>query len=102
MMSWIEEEFVTINLGDRRLDQRAIKIAEVLNLAPGKTIPQAFRSRADIKACYNFYQNERINEEHLLAPHIERTIERIKEFPVVLCPADTTEIDFTSKKSHEK
>jgi hypothetical protein len=98
-MSWVEEELATINLGDVRLDNRAIKIATVLNFAPGKTIPQAFKSRADIKACYNFYQNDQVNEEKLLLPHIERTIERIKEFPVVLCPSDTTEIDLTSKRA---
>lgn len=98
-MSWIEEEFSTLDLGDHRLDQRAMKIADVLSLAPGKTIPQAFRSRADIKACYNFYQHEDVTEEKLLTPHFSRTIDRITQSKVVLCPSDTTEIDFTSKNA---
>ena len=96
-MGWVDEEFCTLCLGDRRLNKRAVNIAHTLNLAPGKTIPQAFRSRGDIKACYNFYQNDQVSKEKLLKPHIAKSIDRMKEFPVVLCPSDTTEIDFTSK-----
>jgi hypothetical protein len=98
-MSWIEDEFSTLDLGDRRLDRRAMKIAEALSLAPGKTIPQSFHSRADIKACYNFYQHDDVTEEKLLTPHFSKTIERITQCKVVLFPSDTTEIDFTSKNS---
>jgi len=45
-----------------------------LGLAPGRTIPQSFQSRAEIKACYNFLDNDLVSEEKLLNPHIEKTI----------------------------
>jgi hypothetical protein len=68
-----------------------------LGLAPGRTIPQTFQSWKEIKASYNFFRNDLVSGEKLLAPHTEKTIERIREFPIVLLPSDTTEIDYTSK-----
>ena len=100
-MAWVEEGLSTIDLGDLRLDQRAMKILNELALAPGKTIPQTFSSWVDIKACYNFFSNTRVSETKLLDPHIYRTIDRIKEFSVVILPSDTTEIDFSSKNAME-
>lgn len=98
-MSWIETEFETLDLGDLRLNRRAKNILDGLGLAPGRTIPQSFKSRAEIKACYNFFDNDLVSDEKLLAPHIEKSIERIREYPVVLLPSDTTEIDYTSKEA---
>jgi IS4 transposase len=96
-MSWVETEFKTIDLGDARLNRRAIKIIEALGLAPGRTIPQAFQSWGSTKACYNFFSNGLISEKKIIAPHAKQTIERIKEYPVVLLPNDTSELDYNSK-----
>jgi len=98
-MSWVEEEFEAVYLGDKRLNSRCIHIVETLGLAPGRTIPQAFQSRGEIKACYNFLDNDAVCEEKLLIPHIEKTIKRIKEYPVVLLISDTTDINYTTKKA---
>lgn len=98
-MSWVESEFESIDLGDYRLNCRSIGIVEDLGLAPGRSIPQTFQSRGEIKAVYNFFTNEKVTEQKILKPHIEKTVERIKEYPVVLLPSDTTEIDYTSKKA---
>ncbi len=54
-----------------------------------------------MKACYNFFSNDLVSDEKILAPHIEKTIERIKEYPVVLLPSDTTDINYTTKKVME-
>jgi hypothetical protein len=96
-MSWVEAEFKAIELGDARLNRRAIKIIETLGLAPGRTIPQAFQSWGSIKACYNFFSNGLISEKKIITPHVKQTIERIKEYPVVLLPNDTSELDYNSK-----
>ena len=96
-MSWIVDELKTLRLGDLRLDKRAIKVLNQIGLAPGRTIPQIFQDWGEIKACYNFCSNILVTGEKLLAPHISKTIERIREFPVVLLPCDTTELDYTTK-----
>lgn len=97
-MSWAEEEMEWINLGDRRLNQRSFSILEGLGLAPGRTIPQAFQAWSEIKATYNFFNNAAVSEEKILASHLTKTIERIKEYPVVLLASDTTDINYTTKR----
>jgi Transposase DNA-binding/Transposase Tn5 dimerisation domain len=98
-MSWVESEFETLDIGDIRLNRRAISIAEGLGLAPGRSIPQTFVTRSEVKACYKFFDNDLVSDEKLLRPHIDKTIERIKEYPVVLLPSDTSELDYTTKKA---
>lgn len=100
-MNWVEAEFENIDLGDQRLNHRAISITETLGLAPGKTIPQTFLARSDMKACYNFFSNDVVTEELLLAPHKEKTIERIKEYDTVLLLTDTSEANYTTKIAME-
>ncbi len=100
-MSWAESEFKTIDLGDARLNRRVIKIVETLGLAPGRTIPQAFQSWGSTKACYNFFSNGLVSEKKIIAPHVKQTIERMKEYPVVLLPNDTSELDYNSKEAME-
>ncbi len=96
-MSWAELEFQTIDLGDVRLNRRAINIVETLGLAPGRTIPQTFQSSGDTKACYNFFSNGLVSEKKIIAPHIKQTIARMKEYSVVLLLSDTSELDYNSK-----
>ncbi len=100
-MRWAEAEFKTIDLGDARLNRRLIQIVETLGLAPGRTIPQAFQSWSSIKACYNFFSNGLVSEKKIIVPHVKQTIERIKEYPVVLMPNDTSELDYNSKEAME-
>ena len=72
-MHCVKLEFETINLGDRRLNARAVHIFNQLGLAPGRTIPQTFQYWKEIKASYNFFSNDLVSGEKLLAPHIEKT-----------------------------
>ena len=96
-MSWANEEFKTLNIGDLRLNRRAIHLFDQIGFSPGRTFPQIFQTWRELKACYNFFDNILVTGEKLLAPHIQNTIERIRQFPVVLLPCDTTELDYTTK-----
>ena len=96
-MSWSALELQSMDLGDVRLNRRAVKIADTLGLAPGRTIPQAFQSWASTKACYNFFNNSLVSERKIIAPHIAQTTLRMKEHPVVLLVNDTSELDYNSK-----
>jgi hypothetical protein len=46
-------------------------------------------------AAYRFFDNDKVTVERILAPHRERTIERIGGQSVVLLVQDTTELDLT-------
>jgi len=83
-MRWVEEELEAMDLGDRRLNSRVIRIVETLGLAPGRTIPQSFQSKEEMKACYKFFSNDLVSDERILTPHIEKTIERIREYGTLI------------------
>jgi hypothetical protein len=83
-------------LGDRRLSQRLVILASQLAADPSASIPKACGPWGQSKAAYRFFDNDKVNEDDLLAPHYQSTKERLKEQPVVLAVQDTTQIDFTS------
>ncbi len=99
MEDWNVSEFDTIRLGDKRLEDRARFILEKMSYSPGKTIPQAFETWGEIKACYRFFNNSLVSAEKIFAPHKKQTLNRLKQFPVVLLISDTSEIDYTTKEA---
>ena len=46
-MGWAEEEFETLDLGDTRLNRRAVLLAERLSQKPGASIPADLLFEAD-------------------------------------------------------
>jgi len=83
-------------LGDRRLSQRLVILASQLAADPSASIPKACGPWGQSKAAYRFFDNDKVNEDDLLAPHYQSTKARLKDQPVVLAVQDTTQIDFTS------
>ena len=94
-MSWASEEFAEIDLGDARLNRRVALIAERLSGAPHVSIPTACNGWAETKAAYRLLAHESVTDTEVLAPHVDRTLDRMRGHPVVLCLSDTTEVDFT-------
>lgn len=85
-MSWAKAEFKGVDLGDKRLDKRAVLLAEQLAAKPTASIPGACGGWAKTQAAYRF-----------LAPHGQCTKERMRPHEVVLCIQDTTELDFNGQ-----
>jgi hypothetical protein len=95
--SWAAQEMLKANLGDKRLNRRASKILHQLAQRPEGSVPSTFQSWPETLAAYRFFDNEKVSAEKVLEPHRDATLERVREFPVVLCVQDTTELDFTGK-----
>lgn len=57
------KDFPTLNLGDKRRDNRFIKILENIVRHPGGSIPQHNDRWYDTKATYEFFKNEEIKLE---------------------------------------
>ena len=53
-MGWGEEEFKTIELGDERLNRRAVLLAKRLEQKPSASILGACHSWAETAAAYSF------------------------------------------------
>jgi hypothetical protein len=87
-----------IDLGDRRLNHRAQRVAEKLGEKPTVSIPAACGGWDETKAAYRLFDHPEVTAESVLAPHIACTEERLRAHPRVLCVQDTTELDYTSKQ----
>mgnify|MGYP006430419741 CR=1 FL=1 len=100
-MSWAHEEMAGAALGDRRLSARAASLLDTLGAKPTLSIPAAARGWAETQAAYRFFDHNNVSAQSVLAPHIERTLERARAQRVVLAVQDTTELDFTGKDDIE-
>lgn len=94
MDGWAAQEFKDIDLGDRRLNKRAMLLAERMAAHPSSSIPQACGGWAETQAAYRFLARDDIEWEAMLAPHWKSAEVRMRAHPVVLCLQDTTELDF--------
>ena len=97
---WAKQEFGTVELGDARLRDRLIKIAEDRWKQPNGSYLQAVEGdRAAAKAYYYFVDSPRetLNPDALLATHRERTIERMMSEDTVLVVQDTTDLNFATR-----
>ena len=98
-MSWAETELKTLDLGDSRLNKRAISLVEAFSAKPTASIPKACGGWADTQAAYRFFANEKVDWQAILAPHIQNSVVRMAAHDVVLCIQDTTELDFNGQKA---
>ena len=101
MNEWIEQEFATAELGDRRLVERMKLILARLSESPMLSIKSAFKGWAEVMAAYRFFNHERTSVETILAPHRDATLLRIQQHRRVLLIQDTSELDYSLKKSME-
>ncbi|MBP0633731.1 IS4 family transposase, partial [Cupriavidus sp. AcVe19-1a] len=86
-----------IDLGDRRLNKRAMLLAESLAKNPSASIPSACGGWAETAAAYRFLSQDRLEWHDILTPHWQCAAERMQACEVVLCIQDTTELDFDGK-----
>lgn len=93
---WAEEEFAGSRLPDRRLNKRLLTIARDFYARPQAQVPQACQSRAKTKAAYRFFQHPETKMDVLLEPHRQSTYRRMAEQRVVLCPQDTTSLNYST------
>lgn len=100
---WAQKEFGEAPLGDRRLSQRLVSIAEekacdsedrFLQCTNGKT--------AQMQGYYRFIEHpdtDAVNYKTILEPHRQRTIKRMRNEKRVLCPQDSSVLDYSSLKN---
>jgi hypothetical protein len=85
-----------VEVYDDRLKSRLFTLADDFYNQPGALIPQACNgSAAKMKAAYRFFDNDQVSMKILLRPHVEATIERMKDYHVVLAVQDTSTLKYT-------
>ncbi len=101
--SFGEVNFGHAQLGDLRRTKRLVKAVDQMCLRPGGTLPQKFRSPADLDAFYRLMNAKEVTHGAILAPHREATLERIERSKApVLILHDTTELEYTTLKSQKE
>ena len=98
---WVMEEMGTVELGDVRLKKRLQLIVQRMFASPVASLKAACKGWAETIAAYRFFNNEKVTEAALLAPHQKATLQRVQTQESVLVIQDTTEIDYSSKKELE-
>lgn len=91
---WINSEFSHINFGDSRLKNRFFEVTKGLSEHSEKNIASSFDTWKDLKACYRFFSNEKVEASQILRPHQAKTIERVRQQKRVLFIQDTSVFSF--------
>ena len=104
-MSGQGNEFGGAELGDKRLTARLIKSATLLAEYPGCKINAS--PRGDAAAVDGFYrliehpENSPVTVAAIVAPHRERTLQRMRTQDTVLCIQDGSDLNFATRPGCE-
>ena len=100
--SWVDEEMRGLDMGDRRLNKRVVRLVSDLGERPTASIPAACGGWNETAAAYRLFANQAATLPTILRPHHEHTLERMGAHRVVLLVQDTTEIDLTRPQQQVK
>lgn len=92
---WAEKEFEIVDLGDKRLKQRLIKISQQILGSPQSNLNKACGDWNDTKAAYRFFQNDDVDYQDIIATHAQMTRQRAKQEEIVLAIQDTTYFNYS-------
>lgn len=95
---WIDEEFRSIEFGDKRLVKRFKQIVTEFMKRAQCSISSTFDSWSSIKGCYRFFENNKVSAKIILDAHTSATISRIEQDDnQVFIIHDTTYIDYKNR-----
>jgi hypothetical protein len=97
LQTGIGREFARVELGDRRLSRRCVRIANTLSRSPERGFPRLVKSESELEAIYRFLKNERVTSDAILAPHLEETRRRAQAAGTVRVLHDTTTLVFSGE-----
>ncbi len=100
-MCWAAKEFEEVDLGDKRLDARLVKLCKSFSEAPESPINQACADWAETKAAYRFFQNENVDVGRIMSAHRAKTAMRAAAHGTVLALQDTSYFVYTNHPKTE-
>lgn len=94
-MSWAADEFEEVDLGDKRLDSRLVKLCDSFSDAPESPINQACEDWHETKAAYRFFQNGKADVDRIMDAHRAKTAARATGHETILAIQDTSYLVYT-------
>jgi len=74
----LRKEFEGAELGDRRLEQRLLRVAEAVGAAPADSFPDISGCDGELEGLYRFFSNKKVTASAVLAPHYRESVARIQ------------------------
>lgn len=97
---WAAHEFGGADLGDKRTNERLIEFAGTLAAMPGRAFCAAAQGdKPAVKSYYRMIEqadDSQLTMAAILAPHQQRTVQRMKAQSTVLCIQDGTDLNYSS------
>jgi Transposase DNA-binding/Transposase Tn5 dimerisation domain len=94
---WALQQWGTVDLGDERLNRRAVEMGMRMAAQPDASLPQQMQDPARLEAAYRMMNNKHVGMQALLNPHCQNTRQAAKIQGVVLWVEDTSELDYTAQ-----
>lgn len=100
---WAAQEMAGLDLGDKRLEARAVQVLQGRWDHPEKSYAQSFEGWTQVHGSYRLLTHAcgQIDLSALLAGHKERTVERMAAESLVLLAQDTTSLNYSGLKQTE-
>jgi hypothetical protein len=92
---WAVETWGQVDLGDQRLNRRAVLIGAKMAANPEASLPQQMQEPAALQAAYRLMNNPHVHLNSLLEPVYQQTRQAADRPEVVLWVNDLTELDYT-------
>lgn len=89
---WALRQFGGVQLGDKRINKRALSYAAAAAAAPDASVPKQCRTWKDTKGAYRLMDNDNVSFESLQHPHRRLTLAAAGQARTVLWVSDTTTI----------
>jgi hypothetical protein len=95
-------EFAGAELGDWRLQERLVLVAQALDAAPAESLPKAARTPAAQEGMYKLLRHESVTMDGVLGPHVAATVGRCRAAGSVYVISDSSEFSFSGPDRGEK
>lgn len=99
--AWTEQELASLDLNDKRRDERARRLVQRMIDKPEASIPQACENIAEAKAAYRFMSNPGVEPDAIRNALSDACCKRIGREKIVFAVQDTTSLDFTGHDATE-
>lgn len=93
------EDFPGVDFGDKRREERFIKIINNISNQPGSSIPKQNESWYDVKATYEFYKNQEVSLPALKEALCGYGIKQVQDQSKLLILHDISNISFNDLQS---
>ena len=92
---WIEDDWINVDFGDKRLNKRAKNIAFDLLRSPFDSPPKMLKESKKIKAFYRALDSEKVTHDKIISDHIQNTKNKMSNHKVILSIQDSITISLS-------